>query len=74
MKLLASRIALEVRTHGHCGIYEEELALIWPISDEGRERKIREFASENGLRLRFYKKGLCAIFDKEPASRACVTD
>src|SRR5439155_24981953 len=74
MKLLASRIALEVRTHGHCGVYEEELALFWPISDEDRERKIRQFARENGFGLRFYKKGLCAIFDKDSANRACATD
>lgn len=74
MKLLASRIALEVRTHGHCGIYEEELGLVWPISDEGRERKIQQFARENGLRVRFYKKGLCAIFDTDSASRECAID
>lgn len=73
MKLLANRIALEVETHGHCGVYEEDLAPIWPISDEGREQKIRQFAQENGFRVRFYKKGLCALFDKDSASRECVT-
>jgi hypothetical protein len=73
MKILASRIALEVRTHGHCGVYENELALIWPISEEGRERKIRQFGRENGFRLRFYKKGLCAIFDADPASGDSAT-
>jgi hypothetical protein len=64
MKLLASRIALEVAAHGHCGVYEEDLALIWPISDRDREQKIQKFAQEYGFRLRFYEKGLCAIFDK----------
>ena len=64
MKLLASRIALEVTTHGHCGVYEEDLAPIWPISDRDREQKIQKFAREYGFRLRFYEKGLCAIFDK----------
>lgn len=74
MKLLASRIALEVRMHGHCGIYEEELALVWPIFDEDREQKIRQFAQENGFRVRFYKQGLCAIFDKDSATRECAID
>ena len=74
MKLLASRIAFEVTTNGHCAIYEEELIRIWPISDEGRERKIRQFAHENGLCLRFYKPGLCAIFDKDSANLECAAD
>jgi hypothetical protein len=68
MKLLVSRITSELTTHGHCGVYEEELAVIWPVSDGDRERKIRQFAQEFGFRLRFYQKGLCAIFDKAPAN------
>jgi len=57
MKLLASRIAFEPGTYGRCGIYEGDLALFWPISDEGREQKIRQFAQEDGFRVRLLQKG-----------------
>ena len=34
-------------------------------SDEpDREAKIAQFAKEYGFRLRFYRMGMCAIFDK----------
>ena len=68
MKLLAQRIESELR-HGpwkHCAVYEDELQRFWPIDEQDRQAKIAEFAKTYGLRLRFYQKGLCAIFDKWP--------
>jgi hypothetical protein len=73
MKVLASQIALEVTTHGHCGVYEEELGRIWPLSDRDRQQKLEEFAQKYGFRLRFYQKGLCAIFDKAPADAVIIS-
>jgi hypothetical protein len=50
----------------HCAVYEPDLQRIWPLNDQDRERKIAEFARQYGFRLRFYGKGMCAIFDKWP--------
>ena len=65
METLAKQI--EGGMHGewkHCMIYEKDLERIWPTDEEDRERKIAEFAKKYGFRLRFYSKGMCAIFDK----------
>jgi hypothetical protein len=67
METLAKQI--EERMHGvwkHCMIYDTELERIWPINEENREEKIAQFAKQYGFRLRFYGKGMCAIFDKWP--------
>ena len=66
MKKLAQRIASELRQErwNHCAVYEEELQRLWPLEAKDREAKIAEFAKTYGFRLRFYQKGLCAIFDK----------
>ena len=67
METLARLIEREM--HGawkHCAIYEEELQLLWPLEEQDREAKIVEFVKTYGLRLRFYHRGLCAIFDKGP--------
>jgi len=67
METLAKQI--ERGMHGgwrHCMIYEKDLERIWPRDDEEREKKIAEFAKKYGFRLRFYQKGMCAIFDKWP--------
>jgi hypothetical protein len=71
LKTLASRIERQLRTGEwmQCSIYEDELQRLWPPSEKDREAKIAQFANEYGFRLRFYKKGLCAIFDKWPRSR-----
>jgi hypothetical protein len=39
------------------------------MNDSNREAKIRSFAEERGLRLRFYCKGQCAVFDKQRSNR-----
>ena len=63
METLAKQI--EERMHDDWSmIREEDLERIWPINEEDREEKIAQFANKYGLRLRFYQKGLCAIFDK----------
>ena len=68
VKRLAERIGdeLEVGQWKHCAIYEEELKRVWPENEKHREAKIAQFAKANGFRLRHYRKGLCAIFDKPP--------
>jgi hypothetical protein len=66
MKTLAAQIERQLQTGDwkHCAVYEEELRRIWPLTEKDREAKIAQFANEYGFRLRFYKQGLCAIFDK----------
>jgi hypothetical protein len=69
MKILAKRIRHELKAHTgprrHCAVYEPELQRIWPIDEKNRESKIARFAMEYGFQLRFYKQGLCAIFEKK---------
>jgi hypothetical protein len=67
MKILASHIAKELKKAKHCAVYEPELTRVWPINGRNREIQIAMFAQERGWRLRFYKDGLCAIFDKAPS-------
>jgi hypothetical protein len=68
LKKLAGQIEYELQGRGqtHCAIYEDELQRVWPLDQKGREAMIAQFAKEYGFRLRFYKKGMCAIFDKWP--------
>jgi hypothetical protein len=68
MKILASRIAQELKTAKHCGIYEPELSRVWPRNGASRETEIAQFANRYGWRLRYYKEGFCAIFDKHPVT------
>jgi hypothetical protein len=68
MKILASRIAKEFKEARHCGIYEPELSRVWPRNGTSREAEIAYFATKFGWRLRYYKEGFCAIFDKEPVA------
>jgi hypothetical protein len=67
MRILANRIAKELEGANHCAIYEPELTRVWPNNSEKRETKVVLFAKQNGWRLRFYKDGFCAIFDKAPS-------
>ena len=64
MRILLRQIKRELKTAKHCAVYEEELSRVWPDRTE-RETKVARFAEDNGFRLRFYRDGLCAIFDKE---------
>jgi hypothetical protein len=67
LKTLAQEIKRQLRSNEwkHCAIYEDQLQRIWPATEKDREA-IAQFANEYGFRLRLYKKGLCAIFDKWP--------
>ena len=66
MQKIATTIAKELQSAKHFAVYEPELDRSWPHSED-REREIAQFAKSNGWRLRFYKEGLVAIFDKTPA-------
>jgi hypothetical protein len=68
MKILASRIVQELERARHYGVYEPELSRVWPPNGTSREAEIADFAKRYGWRLRYYKEGFCAIFDKEPVS------
>jgi hypothetical protein len=66
MKILARQIERELQAGKwkHHAVYEAELVRLWPLDESEREAKIGQFAKEYGFRLRFYQKGMCAIFDK----------
>src|SRR5262245_3269093 len=57
-----SQLQLNANELGHCALYEKELQRIWPITEENRKAKIKEFAEKQGFRLAYYKQGHCAIF------------
>jgi hypothetical protein len=74
MRKLLRHIKRELKTAKHCAVYEEELSRVWPDGNQ-RESKVTQFAGDNGFRLRFYRDGLCAIFDNEaPTHKATQTD
>jgi hypothetical protein len=64
MRKLLRQIKRELKTAKHCAIYVEELTRVWPDDGNHRELKVARFAEDHGFRLRFYREGLCAIFDK----------
>ncbi len=68
METLANRIERDLKNGKwkHCAVYEDELQRFWPLNEKDREARIAEFAEKYGFRLRFYRKGLCAIFDRWP--------
>ena len=68
MRILLRQIKRELKAAKHCAVYEEELRRVWPDGNQ-REAKVARFAEDNGFRLRFYRDGLCAIFDKGPRQR-----
>ncbi|HEX4652940.1 MAG TPA: hypothetical protein VH227_01710 [Candidatus Udaeobacter sp.] len=67
MERLITYIQQELRTAKHCAVYKEELLRVWPQKGKPREAEVARFASNNGLRLRYYRDGFCAIFDAEPS-------
>jgi len=67
MKILASRIAKEFKKVKHCALYEPDLSRVWPDDGRQREPQMASFAKTHGWRLRYYKDGFCAIFDKDPS-------
>ena len=73
MRTLLRQIKRELEKANHCAVYEEELSRVWPDGNQ-REPKVARFAQDNGFRLRFYRDGLCAIFDKEPERTDTPTD
>jgi hypothetical protein len=70
MRKLLQQIERELKTAKHCAIYEEELSRVWPNDVNQREARIARFAQDHGFRLRSYRNGLCAIFDKDPCRRS----
>jgi len=71
MKTLASRIEreLQIGRWKQYPVYEPDLKRLWPVNDKDRKAKIAQFAMHYGFRLRFYRQGLCAIFDKWPPQK-----
>ena len=53
MRILASRIAQELKKAKHCAVYEPDLSRVWPDDGRPREAQIASFAKLNGWRLRF---------------------
>jgi len=68
MDILASHIETEIAMRGVSAVYERELSRVWPKGRKKRQGQIELFADERGWRLRHYKEGFVAIFDKEPRS------
>ncbi len=69
MRKLIRQIKRELKTAKHCAVYEEEFSHVWP-DGEHNETQIAQFAQNQGLHVRFYRPGLCAIFIKSLTSEA----
>ena len=69
MRTLATRIRRELRVSPqlipYCAIFEEDLQRLWPLELQNRKAEIERFAKKHGFKLRFYKRGLCAIFQED---------
>ena len=72
MKTLAKHIEYELEQGlwSHSAIYEDELQRLWPLDAPYRDVRIAAFPAKYGFRLRFYHKGMCAIFDRQPDEEA----
>jgi hypothetical protein len=73
MSTLAAQIHRELECGERCAVYEFELIRIWPLNEKNREAKIVQFAKEHGFRVRFYRMGWCAIFDRQPVESAATS-
>ena len=65
MHILAGQIARDIKQQGLSAVYEPELSRVWPEGGIKRERQIESFAKKHGWRLRHYKDGFVAVFDKD---------
>jgi len=65
MEILALQISREIRECSVSAIYGDELNRVWPNNDISIKHEIEHFAMEHGWRLRHYREGLVAIFDKD---------
>ncbi len=65
MRRLIAQIKEELEKAEHCAVYEQDLSRVWPDDSGRRETQIGQFANQHGLRLRYYREGVCAVFDKE---------
>lgn len=66
MKILATRIAKELKSGKLCTVYEPELTRIWP-DEKTRPAQIASFAKQHGWQVFFYSHGFFAVFDREPS-------
>lgn len=66
MNRLAARITQELKVVNHSAVYKTELERFWPENGKKRERAVKEWPERHCWRVRFYKDGFCAIFDKDP--------
>jgi hypothetical protein len=69
VRTLATVVAGEIAARGLSAVYEPELSRVWPKDGRKRERQVEAFAKEHGWRLRHYRDGFVAIFDKRPGKR-----
>jgi len=65
MEILALQILREISECGLSAIYGDELNRVWPNNEINIRQSIEQFAMDHGWRLRHYKEGSIAIFDKE---------
>ena len=64
MSTLETQIQCQLDYGEQCTVYEFELIRTWPLNEKDRGAKIAAFATEHGFRLRFYRMGWCAVFDR----------
>ena len=64
MSTLAAQIQHQLEYGDQCTVYEFELMRVWSLNEKDRKTKIIQFATEHGFRLRFYRMGWCAVFDR----------
>jgi hypothetical protein len=70
MSTLAAQIHRGLEGGEPYTVYEFELIRIWPLNEKDRDAKIAQFAKEHGFRVRFYRMGWCAIFERQPVENA----
>ena len=51
MQALAKYIAYKLKKEDHCAVYDVELDRVWPRNGIRRQKKIEEFAKDNGWRI-----------------------